>query len=260
MALAFLIGGGWVTFVTWVTEKYGGDLGGFLGGLPSTSAFSFLFIGWTESTQLAVAATTSFPLIMSFTVAFLLVYSLFAKRGFAAGLVAGLSVWFLAALSITLIAPDFVPSLLGCVVVSLATYYGLRRLKLRSIGHVQPRYTLYQRLLRFAISGGIIVVAVLASQVGGPIFGAVFSAFPAVFTSTLYTVSKSLGTEFSRGMTTSFMLSAIFTVVPYGIAVRYLYPSAGVGYGTVAAYAIAIAIGVVYYRYGRPRLLFSPGR
>lgn len=260
MVLAFLIGGGWVTFVTWVTEKYGSDLGGFFGGLPSTMVFTFFFIGWIESTQLAVAATTSFPLFMGFTVAFLFVYSFFTKWGFAVGLIAGFAVWFLAALSITLIAPGFVPSLLGYVVVSLATYYGLRRLKLRRLGHIQPKYTMNLRLLRFAISGGIIIVAVLASQVGGPVFGAVFSAFPAVFTSTLYTVSKSLGTEFSRGMTTSLMLSAIFTVVPYSIAVRYLYPSVGIWFGTVAAYAIAIAIGVVYYRYGRPRLLYSPDR
>ena len=101
------------------------------------------------------------------------------------------------------------------------------------------------------------VSAVLASDFGGPIFGAGFSAFPAVFTSTFYTVSRSQGTEFSRGMSTSLMLSAILTVVPYSIIVRYLYPAIGIWYGTLAAYTGAIAIAVVYYRYGRPWLLQS---
>lgn len=243
--------------MTWATERYGGELGGFFGGLPSTTAFAFLFIGWIESPSAAVDATNSFPFFMSFTAAFLLVYAFFAKRGFVSGLAAAFSVWFFAALLITLSGPGFGLSLLGCAVVSLATYLGLRKLRLPSLRPTRPGYGLPQRLLRFLISGGVVVVAVLASEVGGPIFGGVFSAFPAVFTSTLYTVSRSEGTEFSRGMTTSLMLSAILTVIPYSVVVRYLYPVVGIGYGTVAAYAVAIAIGGVYYRFGRPRLLFS---
>jgi hypothetical protein len=257
LILAFLVGGGWVTFVTWATENYGGELGGFFGGLPSTTAFAFLFIGWIESPVAAVGATTSFPFFMSFTGAFLLVYAFFSKRGFISGLAAALSVWFFAALLITLSGPSFEISLIGCSLVSLSTYFGLRRLRLASLRSTRPSYAWPLRLLRFVISGGIVVAAVLASEVGGPIFGGVFSAFPAVFTSTLYTVSRSEGTEFSRGMTPSLMLSAILTVIPYSIAVRYLYPSVGIGYGTVGAYGVAIAIGVVYYRFGRPRLLSS---
>ena len=260
LTLAFIIGGGWVTFITWVAERRGAELGGFFGGLPSTSAFAFLFIGWIESTSAAVDATTSFPMFMSFTGAFVLVYAFFARWGFVAGLTTALSVWFFAALLITLSSPGFDISILGCTFVSLATYYGLRKLGLRSPRPTPAAYPRCLRILRFLISGGIIVVAVLASEVGGPIFGAVFSAFPAIFTSTLYTVSRSEGTEFSRGMATSLMLSAILTVIPYSIAVRYLYPGLGIWYGTLAAYAVAIPIGVVYYRYGRSWLLGSAPR
>jgi hypothetical protein len=255
LVLAFLIGGGWVTFVTWVADRFGGQLGGFFGGLPSTTAFAFFFIGWIQSTSATVDATNSFPLFMATTGAFALVYAFFAKWGFVSGIIAALSFWFLAALAVTITAPSFYVSLPGCAVVAAATYFGLRRLRLRSPEPRHVGYSPWLRVLRFLISGGVVVFAVLASDFGGPIFGAAFSAFPAVFTSTFYTVSRSQGTEFSRGMSTSLMLSAILTVVPYSIIVRYLYPVVGIWYGTLAAYGGAIAIAVIYYMYGRAWLL-----
>src|SRR2546428_11823342 len=48
----------------------------------------------------------------------------------------------------------------------------------------QPRATWPQRLLRFILGGGVVVLAVVASQFGGVCEGA-FSAAPAVFASTI---------------------------------------------------------------------------
>lgn len=41
LVLAFAVGSLWVTVITLVAEKKGSVIGGVLGGLPSTSAFSF---------------------------------------------------------------------------------------------------------------------------------------------------------------------------------------------------------------------------
>jgi hypothetical protein len=48
-------------------------------------------------------------------------------------------------------------------------------------------------------------------------------------------------------------VSSIFTVIPYGIAVRYLYPSLGVWVGTVSSYVIILPLGYLAYRLVRMR-------
>ena len=61
LLLAFVVGSLWVTAITVISEKKGSAVGGILGGLPSTSAFSFFFIGINQSSAAAVQATTVFP-------------------------------------------------------------------------------------------------------------------------------------------------------------------------------------------------------
>jgi hypothetical protein len=60
LVLAFVVGSLWVTFITIVAEKRGSTVGGVLGGLPSTSAFSFFFIAINQSTTIAVEAQRFF--------------------------------------------------------------------------------------------------------------------------------------------------------------------------------------------------------
>ncbi|MDD3791681.1 MAG: hypothetical protein PHY74_00960 [Candidatus Bathyarchaeota archaeon] len=43
-----------MVFATVMAEKKGTTFGGVLGGFPSTAAFSFLFIGLNQSSEIAV--------------------------------------------------------------------------------------------------------------------------------------------------------------------------------------------------------------
>jgi uncharacterized membrane protein (GlpM family) len=106
--LAFVVGSVWVTLVTVVAERSGSALGGLMGGLPSTSAFAFFFIGLNQSPEIAAQATTVFPLSFGFTCSFLFFYALFAKKGFAFGLLSSLVIWFgLSALTVVSGLQDF---------------------------------------------------------------------------------------------------------------------------------------------------------
>src|SRR5271169_4515717 len=82
LILAFAVGSLWVTIITIVAEKKGSVLGGILGGLPSTSAFSFFFIGINQSSAAAVQATAVFPLAFGITGAYLFLFAFFAQKGF----------------------------------------------------------------------------------------------------------------------------------------------------------------------------------
>ena len=93
LILAFLVGGAWVSFSTLIAERYGSALGGLVGGLPAISIVSFLFIGLNQGPETASQATIVFPLALSFTMSFLLVYAALSKRGFRVAFPAALLVW-----------------------------------------------------------------------------------------------------------------------------------------------------------------------
>ena len=94
LTLAFAVGSLWVTVITVIAEKKGSVSGGVFGGLPSTSAFSFLFIAINQSSAAAVEATTVFPLAFGITSAYLFFYAFFAAKGFNRGIVCSLLIWF----------------------------------------------------------------------------------------------------------------------------------------------------------------------
>ncbi|MCX7965133.1 MAG: hypothetical protein N2596_00710, partial [Syntrophorhabdaceae bacterium] len=59
--ISFIIGSIWITGSTYIAERYGTKLGGVVVGLPSTIIFGLLFIGWTQSVEVAVEATDIVP-------------------------------------------------------------------------------------------------------------------------------------------------------------------------------------------------------
>jgi len=79
LAFAFTVGSFWVTVITLAAEKWGSIVGCILGGLPSTSAVSFLFIGLNQSTSVEVEATAVFPLAFAVTCSHPFFYAYFAE-------------------------------------------------------------------------------------------------------------------------------------------------------------------------------------
>ena len=247
--LAFAVGSLWVTIITIIAEKKGSVLGGILGGLPSTSAFSFFFIGINQSSAAAVQATTVFPLAFGITSAYLFFFAFFAQKGFSRGISVSLLIWF--AFSGLIVASglrNFAFSLVGGAAISVLTYYSFtKKLKLRNLKGETRVYKIREVVLRGAGAGSLVLISVLLSQIGGPVLGGIAAAFPAVFTSTLIILNKSRGTEFSRAVTKPLVLSGILTIIPFSVAVRYLYPSFGIWLGTLFSYALVVPLAILSY-------------
>jgi len=254
LVLAFAVGSLWVTIITVVAEKKGNVLGGILGGLPSTSAFSFFFIGINQSSNAAVEATTVFPLAFGVTSAYLFFYAFFAKKGFSRGIVFSLLIWFVfSGLIVASGLTDFALSLVAGIAVSVLTYYFFNKLKLKNLKGEEKLYKIHEVFLRGVGAGSLVLLSVLLSQISGPVLGGIAAAFPAVFTSTLIILHKSKGTEFSRSMTKPLVLSGILTIIPFTIAIRFLYPIFGVWIGTLFSYALVIPLAILsYYLAQRP--------
>ena len=247
--LSFIVGSAWVSIITFIAEKKGTLIGGILGGLPSTSAFSFLFIGINQSPIVAVQATTIFPLAFSITIVYLFFYAFFAQKSFVRGIIISLVIWLLiSGLIIVLDIENFVFCLIGGVVISMVTYYGfVRKLKLASVKIEGQLYKSREIVFRGVGAGLLVAFAVFLSQVGGSILGGIASAFPAVFTSTLIILNSSRGTQFSRSITKPLVLSGILTIIPFSVAVRFLFPSVGVFWGTLYSYILVIPLAVFSY-------------
>ncbi len=242
LVLSFLTGSIFVTLSTILGERFGSRIGGLIGGLPSTVVVAFFFIGLGQSPEAASQATSVFPLIYAFTGLFLLFFALLAKKGFFISLSISLCLWFALSFIVILIRwQSFLLSFLLYVIIACTSFSILQfRLKLPLKGKIKLKYTPAQITGRALFSGSMIAFAVLSSKLGGPVFGGIFSAFPAVFISILIISYRSQGIDFSRAMTRPLFITGMISVVMYATAVRYFYLSLGLVLGTVCAYILSL--------------------
>lgn len=241
-----------MTLITLATVRYGAKLGGLLAGFPSTVAFSLLFIGATQSTGAAVEATTGLPLALGLTASFPLLYAYLAKRArFSVSLLSALVYWTVGSLVFSELilrtGLDFWVSIAGFYVITATAYFLIGERSRTDVASHGVRPSPFQWVWRFVLAGGIIVCAVFLSQTVGPLVGGVFSSFPAIITSTIFIISRVEGVEASRSIAVPVMASTLFTIVPYIITVRFLFPSVGVITGTLAGYAVAIPLSLAAF-------------
>src|SRR3989338_7591097 len=92
LILSFIVGGSWLAFTLWISEKFGSKIGGIIIGLPSTTLVSLLFIAWTQDSSAAVAAVVIIPAVTAvsliFSYAFVALYK--EKLGIAKSLIGAL--------------------------------------------------------------------------------------------------------------------------------------------------------------------------
>jgi hypothetical protein len=128
LALGFLVGSLWVTLTTLSAERFGSKVGGLIGGLPSTVVIALLFIGYTQSPQVAAEATTVMPLAQGLNGLFILAFLLFIPRGLRMALPISLLAWFsLAAILYQLDLQRFLISILAWLMLLFSVFLFSRK-------------------------------------------------------------------------------------------------------------------------------------
>ncbi len=249
VGLAALIGGAWVSFATATANLRGTRFGGTIGGLPSISTFSFLFIGLNQSPQVAADATKAFPLALSFTFLFLVVYAYAVPKGPSIALTISILVWL--GFSIPAAASNFKDFPLEIIVlgivsaVAVLVFGKMKPVPLRR-GNTRPAG---REISQRGVAGGAVVgTVVLLSQELGPTWGGVFAAFPAVFSLTLLFTYKTERAEFSRAMAKPLMTAALATAFPNSIIVGLAFPLYGPWLGTGLALLCVAPIAYLLLR------------
>jgi hypothetical protein len=257
LALGFMVGSLWVTLTTLSAERFGSKLGGLIGGLPSTVVIALLFIGYTQSPQVAAQATTIMPLAQGLNGLFILTFILLIPYKLKLALPASLLVWFcLATLLFLLDLQNFIVSIMGWLILLVFCYFVLERwMQIKSRDRQGFTYPRSQLIWRALFGGAVISFAVLMGKLGGPLLGGIFGSFPAMFLSTLVITSHIGGADYAKPVGKSLLVSGLINVPLYEIMVRYLYPSVGLAIGTIIAVGISIGTGYLTFRFMKSRLL-----
>lgn len=249
LALAFAAGAVIVAFVTTLADIYGEGPAGFIGGLPTSGAVNLLSIGLTQSTSAAVQATTLFPLGFSCSFAFLLIYTIPNGLQFWTRILVAVGLWLPISAAVAIWGPDdFGLSVGASVVVCLTMLLARRSVATAKAGFDTTNPSAELTILRGALGGFVVTGVLILSLASGPVVGGVFAAAPAIWSSSLYVTSRTQGVEFSRSLTWTFMQAGILTVIPYGAAVRYLFPLFGAWLGTLFAYAAISPLAYLAWR------------
>lgn len=250
LILAFLVGSIWITAATMLSERLGTKIGGIVGGLPSTIVIALFFIGWTQSPQAVVQATTLVPMTIGAVAIFTVLFVLLAKKNFFLALFGSLSAWAVLVLLGILLKPNFIFSIVVYCILFAFSYYILEiRSDIQSVSKQPMRYTLPVLAFRGIVSGAIVAGAVWIAKITGPLVGGVFGTFPAVFLSTAVITYLTHGSGFSGAVMKSLLLTGCFTVLTYALGVRYLIIPLGLGWGSLASYGLSLltAMGVLWF-------------
>lgn len=245
LVASFAAGFAVVAAVTFLADYLGEGPAGFIGGLPLAGPVSLLAIGYAQSAPAAVKALTLFPLSISATISFLLIYAIPRKMRFWKRMTLALLLWALASTGIAIWSPDdFLLSVVFALGVSLVVLYA--RSKVATVDTVRNGFRpgAKQTALRGMLGGSVVVAVVIISMAGGPQAGGAFAAAPAAWSSSLYVTSRSQGLEFSRSLTWTFMRTGVLTTIPFAVAASYFFSVSGIWLGTLLAY---VAISPLAY-------------
>lgn len=256
LSLSFIVGSLWVTLTTLSAERFGSKLGGLIGGLPSTVVIALLFIGLTQSPQVAAQTTTVMPLAQGLNGLFILTFMLLIQRGLWSGLLWALLVWFIQSTLLYLLDIHALwISLIGWLLLLFFCYAVLEKwMKIPSLGKMDVSYPPSQLIWRALFGGMVIALAVFMGKLGGPLLGGIFGSFPAMFLSTLVITYNTGGPDFSRSVGKSLLISGLINVPLYEIVVRFLYPSLGLGLGTILALLFSLGTGYLTFLFVKTRL------
>ena len=215
--LSFIVGGGYVSGIIWLSEKLGSRIGGALTGVPNTILVSLVFINITEGPQSTKLATAIVPVMLAATLfygwVFVKASSLTKPKRYLLVSVVATLAWLVisAILRESLSKTDFVYIIiLGLVGISLFQYLFHKYMVVVPKKRILPS-SVY--LARFVISGAVIAAAVVVARYSGPLWGGVVSSFPATVVTALYFLSKSQGSEFAKSFVKRLPLAVISSLI-----------------------------------------------
>ncbi|MBI5883984.1 MAG: hypothetical protein HZB91_12875 [Elusimicrobia bacterium] len=237
--LAFLVASAWVV-VTAITGQRSAKWGGVVAALPSVTAFSLLFIAWTQGGW--AASQTAGPLpagLGAAAIATMAYVRLAGKRGVAASLVGSALAWGIAIFPLLLIKASRDPA--------PANGLGIFMILVSAVLLPPPpgtddevRGQVRGLLIKAPLSGATVAAAVVAAGILGPLAGTVVASFPIILWTSLMVFHTDLGAGALAAMARGFMVGLMGGMV-FANASRFLFLNTGVLAAFLVSYAACLA-------------------
>jgi len=250
--LSFIVGGLYIGGTIRLSEKVGSKLGGLLIGMPSIVLVGLVFIAWTQNAAALHEATSIMPATIGASSIFLMAFILLYRFGIAAAYIGALAVWFglnlpLAFYKVTHLG---IAILIATVLLTISTTY-FHKQKDRTL----KEFSLSRRafILRIVFSGLLVALAVFIARLMGPIWGGLFTSFPAAFSATVLILARTHGLGFTAAVSRT-MVSGNLVNIVFVCGVNLLVGSLGSAGALAVAYLICVAFAVFSYRYIIPRI------
>ena len=226
LVVSFFVGAIFIVSATFIAERFGGYVGGIIGGLPSTILVSLLFIAYTSGVDLATNVALLVPLVVTFSCIFLISYVLLVEKvGVLCAIICSLFIWIVCSSIFYFSKPiSLFSALIAFFVLATVIFLSLDKMHLPLSSGEKIVINSRQILVRSIISGGIVVSSVAAAKLGGVALGAILSGFPALFLSTVIIAVMARGVDFSKSLIRSLCQSAIYSCTVYCLAVLLHLP------------------------------------
>lgn len=243
-----MVGGLFIGFQTLIAERVPHSWRGIVLTIPSTVAIGLFFIGLTKTPADVVHTSMVVPAGMGATYAFAMAFALLVNHGILAAMPLAFASWGLFALVIVkeppanLISSIFIYSL----PITVLAYLIIR--KLPQV-HTLKKFPLNFKhiVLRSLIGGSVILMATLLAKTLGNVWGALFSSFPAVFSSTFIIFYTLQGKKVIPSVAKSLFFPGSIGLIVYSTAAAFTFPAYGIWIGTLLAYlANFIFVGIYY--------------
>jgi Protein of unknown function (DUF3147) len=250
LVLSFIVGSLWTVCATLVADRLGPKAGGLVSGLPSTVVLGLFFLASTQDLRTAVQATTVIPLVAGINSLFLAAYVYMVRKNIWQAIVSSLTLWFvLAYLLARTRFNNYAISLLAFGLLALLAFFLMEKVFRVTSTRGNPIHCPPGLILVRAFTGGVVVsLAVFLGKIGGPLWGGIFSTFPAMFISTMLVTYFAHGPLFSAGVMKSAMLGGM-SVVAYAVTVRSTYLPLGLWLGTLLSLFVSYGSAWAIHRY-----------
>ncbi len=231
--------------VTILAEKFGTKVGGILGTLPHIIIVAFIFIALNKGEEFASRSAAVVPAEMSINILFLFLFAHFSHRSSRVAITVSLGIW--AVLSSVLVLVEFHNIYMAIMLYLVSCCFSIFMLekvkKVRSRGRVKVHYTVSKIIIRGIMAGAVISIAVLMSNIGSVMSG-IFAVFPAMFLSTMVISLREHDPAFVEGLAKSMVIGTP-SVTSYAVAIHFLYPAAGLVFGTIISFQISVIIAML---------------
>lgn len=248
---SFVLGGGFVAFLSFLSEKASERTAGIILSLPSTLMVSLFFIAWTISPQKIAEIFPVIPPALGMTTIFVIFYVSIAQtklskiQSIFLASIGGSLFWLIGSVPLAIYKFSNVGiSLLLYLILAGIGYYFLTIKPTLKISIPPLSYTSGQKIFRACFAGLFITLAVFLAKALGSFWGGIMSVFPAAFLSTLIIVHWYYPPQFLFKITKNIPLGSV-TFIVFAAVAGWSFPIVGILWGTIISYTGSLLTFVV---------------